>query len=179
MDKLTDFADYFRKIPGAFLVAIISVLALILFLPGEISKSLAVYDFREKYKVFLGPVFLLTISFCFARVFIFFMSGHTERKRLKNRQKMLHQLTPEEKGYLVPYIRHQKNTVSVGMDDGVMSGLEAKHITYCASSMGSVLEGFAYNLQPWARDYLNDNPQLLDGHVGEPMTPQEKLHSQW
>lgn len=45
--------------------------------------------------------------------------------------------------------------------------------------MGSVLEGFAYNLQPWARDYLNDNPQLLDGHVGEPMTPQEKLHSQW
>jgi len=178
MDKLTGFADYFRKISAAFLVAIVSVLALILFLPGEISKSLAVYDFREKYKVFLGPVFLLTISFCFARVFIFFMSGHTERKRLKNRQKMLYQLTPEEKGYLVPYIRHQKNTVYVGMDDGVISGLEAKHITYCASSMGSVLEGFAYNLQPWARDYLNDNPQLLDGHVGEPMTPQEKLHSQ-
>jgi len=116
MDKLTGFADYFRKISAAFLVAIVSVLALILFLPGEISKSLAVYDFREKYKVFLGPVFLLTISFCFARVFIFFMSGHTERKRLKNRQKMLYQLTPEEKGYLVPYIRHQKNTVYVGMD---------------------------------------------------------------
>ena len=72
MDKLTGFADYFRKIPAPFLVAIVSVLALILFLPGEISKSFAVYDFREKYKVFLGAVFLLTISFCFARDFIFF-----------------------------------------------------------------------------------------------------------
>jgi peptidoglycan/LPS O-acetylase OafA/YrhL len=39
--KLTGFADYFRKIPAAFLVAIVTVLALILFLPGEISKSLA------------------------------------------------------------------------------------------------------------------------------------------
>lgn len=177
MDKLTGFVDYFRKIPATFLVAIVSVLAIILFLPGEISKSLAIYDFREKYKVFLGPLFILTIFFCFARVFNFFMSGHSERKRLKNRQKMLHQITPEEKGYLVPYIIHQKNTLYVGIDDGVMSGLETKQITYCASSTGSLLKGSAYNLQPWARDYLNDNPQLLDGHVGEPMTPQEKLYS--
>ncbi len=48
MDKLTGFADYFRKIPATFLIAIVSVLALILFLPDETAKILAVNDFREK-----------------------------------------------------------------------------------------------------------------------------------
>jgi len=41
MDKLTGFADYFRKIPAAFLVAIVSVLGLILFLPEQYAKTLA------------------------------------------------------------------------------------------------------------------------------------------
>ena len=177
MEKLTRFADYFRKIPAAFLVAIISVLALILFLPEDVSKSLAVYEFREKYKVFLGPVFLLAVSFCIARVSIFFMSGYTERKNLKKRQELLHQLTPEEKGYLIRYIENQKNTIYVGDDDGVMGGLQAKRITYCARNMGSLLHGFAYNLQPWARSYLEEHPELLEGYVGRPMTPDEKLFS--
>ncbi|MCU7793458.1 hypothetical protein [Aeromonas caviae] len=46
IDKLTAFSDYFIKIPAAFLVAIISVLGLILFLPEEYSKTLAVDGFR-------------------------------------------------------------------------------------------------------------------------------------
>ncbi|MFM5278360.1 super-infection exclusion protein B [Aeromonas caviae] len=69
IDKLTAFSDYFIKIPAAFLVAIISVLGLILFLPEEYSKTLAVDGFRNEYRVFLGPAFLLTLSFCAARLF--------------------------------------------------------------------------------------------------------------
>jgi len=177
MDKLTGFADYFRKIPAAFLVAIMSVLGLILFLPDETAKTLAVNDFREKYRVFIGPAFLLTVSFLIARLFVFLKQGHTERQNLKVKQQMLHQLTPDEKGYLVPYIEGQQNTINVGMDDGIMSGLVAKRITYRASNMGDLLNGFAFNLQPWAREYLELNPDLLDGHAGTPMTPRQKLHS--
>ena len=90
---------------------------------------------------------------------------------------MLHQLTPEEKGYLVPFIDKQQNSVYVGMDDGVMAGLVTKRITYRASNMGHVFKGFAYNLQPWARTYLEQNSELLGGYVGEPLTPQQRLHS--
>ena len=179
MEKLTGFADYFRKIPAAFLVAIVSVLGLILFLPEEYAKTLAVDGFRNEYRVFLGPAFLLTLSFCAARIFNFFMQGYRQKQALKKRQQALHNLTPEEKGYLIPYIEGQQNTVNVGMDDGVMAGLRSKGITYLAASMGDLLHGFAFNLQPWAREYLEKNPRLLDGYVGGPMTPRQKLHSRW
>ncbi len=176
MDKLTGFTDYFRRIPAAFLVAIVSVLWLILFLPEETAKTLAVDQFRGKYRLFLGPAFLLTASFLVARLFMFFMQGHTERRNLKASQEGLHQVTPEEKGYLVPYINGKRNTINVGLDDGIMGGLEAKGITYRASKMGDLLNGFPFNLQPWARSYLEENPHLLHGFAGEPMTPRQKLH---
>lgn len=177
LEKLTSVADYFRKIPAAFLVAIVTVLGLILFLPEEYAQAVAVEGFRNEYRVYLGPTLLLTLSFCVARVFIFIMQGHAQRKALKARQQSLHKLTPEERGYLVPYIEGQQNSVYVGMEDGVMSGLRAKGITYLAANMGDMLNGFAFNLQPWAREYLESNPHLLDGYAGHPMTPQQKLYS--
>ncbi|CAJ1762150.1 hypothetical protein PEKONANI_00066 [Aeromonas jandaei] len=178
-DKLTEFSDYFIKIPAAFLVAIISVLGLILFLPEEHSKILAVDGFRNEYKVFLGPAFLITLSFCAARLFHFLMQGYRQRQTIKNRHAILHNLTPEEKGYLIPYIARKQNTIYVGMDDGIMAGLRAQGITYLAASMGDMHNGFAFNLQPWAREYLDKHPNLLDGYAGVPMTPRQKLHSRW
>ena len=160
MEKLTNLADYFRKIPAAFLVAIVTVLGLMLFLPEEYAQIVAVDGFRNEYRVYLGPAFLLTLSFCAARVFIFIMQGQAQRKALKRKQKDLQKLY-------------------VGMEDGVMSGLRAKGITYLAANTGDVLNGFAFNLQPWAREYLESNSHLLDGYVGQPMTPQQKLHLRW
>jgi len=179
LDKITGFADYFRKIPAVFLVAIISVLGMILFLSEETAKILAVEGFREKYRVFLGPALLLTVSFLVARSFTFLRQEYIKKENLKTRKEALHQLTPEEKGYLVPYIEGRKNSIYVGIDNGIMSGLEAKRITYRASSMGNLLDGFAFNLQPWAREYLEENPHLLDGYAGNPVTPRHKLFSTW
>ena len=190
MDKLTGFADYFRKVPAAFLVAIMCVLALVLFLPEKQAAILSVDEFRNQYRVFLGPALLLTLSFCVARIFMFFMQKHNQRKALeaqeenqrkalKAQQENLRKLTPEEKGYLVQFIHGQQNSIYVGMDDGIMAGLRSKGITYLAASMGDLLKGFAFNLQPWARDYLEQNPHLLEGHTGQPMTPRQKLHSRW
>ena len=162
IDKLTNLTDYFRKIPAAFLVAIISVLAMILFLPEEVAKTLAIAEFRVSFSKFLGPAFLLTLSFCVARIFMFFREDYVQKQNLKIKQKSLQQLTPEEKGYLVPYIIQQKNTIYVGVDDGIMSGLVLKRIAYRASNTGDVLRGFAFNLQPWARDYLNEKSHLSE-----------------
>lgn len=177
IDKLTGLTDYFRKIPAVFLVAIVTVLALILYLPDNHAKTLAVETFRVKYRVYLGPAFLLTLSFCAARVFSFCMTGYNQKKSLKSMQQLLHKWTPEEKGYLAPYIQGGLNSINVGMDDGIMSGLQSKGITYRASNMGNLLDGFAFNLQPWAREYLEKNPEILKGAVGRPLTPQQKLHT--
>lgn len=80
MEKLTELVEYFRKIPAAFLVATLFVLGLILFLPENYAQTVAVDGFRNEFRVYLGPVFLLVVSFCSARIFTFFMQGHNQRK---------------------------------------------------------------------------------------------------
>lgn len=171
---MTSLTEYLQKIPAAFLVAILSVLALILFLPFDYAKTLSVDGFRDEYRVYLGPAFLLILSFCIARIYSHFMSAHRNRRIIKARRKLLHKLTPEERGYLIPFIVNQRNSVYVGLDDGVMSGLLNKNITYLPSRQGDILNGFAFNLQPWAREYLEENPGLLNEYAGRPLTPREK-----
>lgn len=179
MDKLTGLADYLQKIPAAFLVAILSVLALILFLPVDHAKTLSIDGFRDEYRVYLGPAFLFILSFCIARIYSHLMKLYRNRKLIEARKKLLHKLTPEERGYLIPYIAEQKNSVYVGLDDGVMVGLWNKKITYLPTSRGDILNGFAFNLQPWAREYLENNPSLLNEYVGQPLTPQKRDRANW
>ena len=80
IEKLTKFTDYFRKVPAAFLVAIISVLCLILFLADDIAETLAVDEFRSSYRKYLDPAFLLTVAFSIARIFIFFKDIYNRKK---------------------------------------------------------------------------------------------------
>ncbi len=48
------------------------------------------------------------------------------------------------------------------MSDGVVGGLLTKRILYRSSSLSLSYTTFAYNLQPWAWEYLNSHPRLLD-----------------
>jgi hypothetical protein len=47
------------------------------------------------------------------------------------------------------------------MHDGMVGGLQAERIIYRASSLGQSFDYFAYNIQPWAWEYLNKNRKLL------------------
>ena len=179
MDQLSTLAEYLQKIPPAFLVAVSTVLGLILFLPQKTANILAIDLFRDEYRVFLGPTFLFTIAFGAARGFSSFHTWYQQKQQLKEMVKLLHHLTPEEKGYLICFIEGQKNSIKVGMDDGVMAGLCHKNITYRATNVGDMLDGFAFNLQPWAREYLENNSELLVGHIGKPLTPRQILYSEW
>lgn len=176
MEKWTSIVEYVRKVPLAFVIAVLSSLSLILFAPDQYAKILSIDTFRDQYRVFLGPAFILFFAFTIAKIYTAFADAYAQRSNVKTRRKTLHSLTPEEKGYLVQYIHKRANSIYVGMDDGIMAGLQRKGITYRAANMGSLVDGFAFNLQPWAREYLESNPNLLDGHVGKPLTPRQKLH---
>ena len=78
--------------------------------------------------------------------------------------RQLSQLTPEERGYLAPYILEQRNTQVFPMEDGISGGLMSKGILYLGSRLVT-LDGMAHNLQPWARQHLSANRHLLDGYV--------------
>jgi hypothetical protein len=53
----------------------------------------------------------------------------------------------------------------------VVGGLVAKAVLYQSSSVGRMLTGLAYNMQPWAREYLAQNPHLLEGANPDPDGP--------
>ena len=176
MEIITGFIDFLRKIPTAFLVAIAFVLALILFLPESMAEKVAVDIFRKEYRKFIGPTFLLSLAYLVARFYLFFSRYLSVRKAKKVRISYLETLTAEEKGYLKSYIVDGANSLMCGPDDGIMAGLVANGITYRATSIGDMLDGFAFNMHPWARKYLENNINLLDGAAGRHMTPREKRY---
>lgn len=175
IDKFKISFDWLTGIHPIFLATVLAILGILLFSPEGIAKSLAIYEFRENYKIYLGPALVVVTSLGFARVVFFFNKKMDINRSKKIRNQLPHQLTPEEKGYLYSYIFEEENTLYVALDDGVMGGLLAKKITYRASRSGNLLDGFPCNLQQWARNYLEQRPWLLDDRKGRPMTPREKL----
>lgn len=73
----------------------------------------------------------------------------------------MYQLSEPEKEILRGYVHNSTTTLYFPMSDGVVGGLEAQRILYRSSNIGH-LDEWAYNIQPWAWEYLNDHPELLD-----------------
>lgn len=164
-----------ENISITLLATLCATLGFLIFVPDVMADRLKVLSFRNDYAVFLGPIFLLFMAFLFARVIRETTDFFRDRKADRERDKQLTRLTPEERGYLSEFIVNGRNTVKVGMDDGIMGGLVAKKICYMSSNMFDLLEGASFNLQPWARSYLERNPDVLDGAVGVPLTPRQKM----
>jgi hypothetical protein len=131
------------------------------FIPDDILKKLNFFELINPHKNILAGSGILSIVLLIGKIgelLIICYKKHEENKKV---YKPLHNLTPEEKYYLLPYIRDKKNTLYRLVVDGVMSGLTHKNITYLSIKPVSA-EG-AYNLNPWAREYLEKQPHLLDG----------------
>lgn len=172
------FFKVFEKLENisiTLLATLCATLGFLIFVPDPLADRLKVLSFRNDFAVFLGPVFLLFMAFLFARIVGETTDFFRDRKAERKRDEQLTRLTPEEKGYLSDFIMNGRNTVKVGMDDGIMGGLVAKKICYMSSNMFDLLEGASFNLEPWARSYLERHPHVLDGAVGVPLTPRQKM----
>lgn len=174
-DSILKGLEQLRRIPAGFLLSLSIVLGLLLFLPDKIANILSVKEFRDGYRSFLGPGFLLLVAFTTTKAITGIVEYFRERRLLRFRKRQLHDLTPEEKGYLYEFIINGRNTIYVAPSDGTAGGLLAKEIVYQASTTINILEGVPYNLQPWARQYLTVHRELLKGGVGRPLTTQERV----
>lgn len=172
IDKITKFFDFVIKLPLSILIAFNAVLAILLFSPENLSKTFAIDEFVKLYRSYLGPSFILLFSLLITKLLV---EGMNKKKLFKKRMKLLNSLTSEEKGYLAVFIREGKNTIYCALGDGIAGGLIAKGIMFKASNIVNVLEGNAFNLHSWARDYLNKNLHLLKGASGKPLTTKEKI----
>jgi len=86
-------------------------------------------------------------------------------KTQKARIKRLYQLTPEEKDILREYLRQNTRTLTL-VEDGVVMGLVKAGVIVRAGTRRSIRDArdrrVDYNLELWAWEYLQKNPQILD-----------------
>lgn len=149
------------------LIGIALFCAALLFSPIVFTAKLGLGAFIENYRAYLGGGFAASACILLAQ-FLWWLKDHllatiNALRRSRNRKHLVSELTPDEKAYLVRYIEERQNTQYFRIDDGISRGLEAKGIIFQASNVGYMLDGWAYNLQPWARRYLSKHPEALAG----------------
>ena len=180
MEFLTKIWDAIERASYQILIPASFTLAVLLFIPTEYANILGINKFSNDYKVFIGPAFLGFISLLIVKILSDIFKKISQRVILKRynkeRIRVLSNLTPEEKGYLLPFIEQEQTAIYVGIDDGIISSLRLKKIVTLGSETGSLLDGFAFILQPWAREHLNKHPECLLGYSGKPLTPREALY---
>lgn len=127
---------------------------------------LGLTEWRSANRSSVGVTFLasssLLTAFAIAGLVTRLQSQAKRRRRRAGQRAQLGALTAAEKAYLAPFVLDGENTVSFPANDGVAGGLVAKGILYISSSIGT-LHAFPHNMQPWARELLEANPDLLAG----------------
>ena len=167
LEAIASFLTTLLKASPVLLLGISIACGTVLFIPEDLASKLAITEFRQQYRAYIGGTFILSSSIVLAQFAWLFIQSlkykYDHRISLSNKRKRLYYLTPDEKAYLVPYVFCDENTQYFLLEDGISGGLEAKGIIYRASNIGNMLDGFAYNIQPWAKHYLKNNPHLLEG----------------
>lgn len=153
------------KLPTKTIVAICIATAILLFADDVTLGRFGLSTFVAEYRTHIGTTFV--VSFCIVlTTFVFAVVGFvspwvTQAIWVRQHKGRLHRLSPDEKEILSIYIHGQTRSQILPMQDGTVNGLVVEKIIFRSSNLGSI-NGFAYNIQPWAWEYLNKNPHLLD-----------------
>jgi hypothetical protein len=148
------------------LFAIALFTGIVLFGPSWLLDTLGMTDWVARYRAYFGLLFLLSAVLLLSRwgmaVYDWVQRRRQESQRLEQKQQWLHGLSEPEKQVLRQFLDNETTTRQLSMSDGVVGGLAAKGILFRSSPLGSAQFTFAYNIQPWAWEYLNSHPNLLE-----------------
>jgi hypothetical protein len=154
------------KLSPKLLFAACFATGLLLWANEDVLRTLGLQLFVCEYRSWIGVgflVFFATLSaHGIAAVYDWLKKLILRWRASRHRIKRLHHLTQEEKKILHYYIARQTRTQLLPVDSGVASGLQAERIIAQATTVGDWLDGIAYNIQPWAWDYLNKHPELVE-----------------
>lgn len=158
------FLDWL-KLPSKTLLAVSIVCGVLLWSPDSTLDTLGLRPVVDGFRPYLGTGFLIAsclvvVNFG-AALLKFFRPWIFEAIWIRRGQKRLRSLTPDEKNVLRYFIVNQTRTQNLPIQSGVVSGLVQDKILVQATMLGDI-RGFDFNIQPWAWEYLNANPQLLE-----------------
>jgi len=167
------FSTFIKEKSPAFFAVSAIFSGSLMYLPEKTIAHLGLNQFIEENTVWIGAAFLFSIAYLVVSAVVFLgkylkksLAVRSRKKFSKLEQKRyMANLTFEEVLYLVPFLIG-RNSLYLKQEDGVRGGLEAKEILYRSATVGSMVSGFAYNIQPWALDYMKENPDTYVRHVG-------------
>lgn len=153
------------KLPTKTLAALCFVFGVMVFSGDAALESFGLKAFVEDYRAYLGVGFLATLALTvvnsLAAVWQFIYPWIAEAYWIRIGRKRLQSLNPTEKEILRYYIQNQTRSQSLPIQDGTVNALQREKIIIRGSSLGS-LYSFDFIIQPWAWEYLNEHPELLD-----------------
>lgn len=144
-------------------------------LPEEVLTYLKLSEIRDKYQMYISLSLIITSAYYMFNILVFV--GRFIVKRIINEKRiaikyMKNEMSADEMELLIKvfYDKHNsifKSSGYIEYSDGRKAPLESKWIIYQASSMSNTdmyaYCAFAYNLQPYAREFLNRN--LRNGNI--------------
>lgn len=168
MDWLKTTLEFLKLTPRN-ITPFLFISAILLFAPREWLTLLNILDLKEEYHLIISMIFLLSsvilVNYMLFAIFSFFKKSLIRIKIKSSIRKRLHTLTEDEKQILRFYISQNTRANTLRYDDGIVKGLEYSYIIYRSSNMGNMVEGFAYNINDIAWDYLHKNYYLLEGNT--------------
>ncbi len=174
IESVTAFLTSLKAVTPQILIGIVAFCATLLFSPMAFTAKLGLADLINANRAYVGSAFVASCCILLSQFAWwaknFLLHPVISFRRSRRQARAMSELTPDEKAYLLPYVTETKNTQYFRIDDGVSQGLAAKGIIFQAASVGYMEDGWAYNLQPWARRYLAKHPDTLSG-ANEPPEP--------
>jgi hypothetical protein len=162
LSRLTDWI----QLKPRYLLPLFAASSVLLFAPAPLNATLGITGLIENYRGWIGVVWLVTGSLLLTHLTIALWEVAKKwikgRRRAKTYHESITGLSPQEKEVLVRFVDDQRSTVVLKMGEGVAETLVSKGILFRASTISQGLDYFAYSLQPWAWEYLNENPELLE-----------------
>jgi len=153
------------KLPTKTLAALCIVFGVLVFSGDAALEKFGLEKLVQEYRAYFGVGFLLTLALTvvnsLAAVWKFIYPWIAEAHWIRHGRKRLQSLNPTEKQILRYYIQNQTRSQSLPFQDGTVNSLQREKIIIRGSSLGSI-RGFDYIIQPWAWEYLNKCPELLD-----------------
>jgi hypothetical protein len=153
------------KLSTAPALAIAFAGGVLLFGGDALVATLGLTEVLNGIRAWVGVVFLLSITLLVAHAATAF--GRWIRKRWtwianeRNLQRRLHRLAPDEQDVLARFLLERRKCLTFDPKDGLSQGLVAATILFRSSSLGDMVDGFDFSIQPWAWDYLNKHPELV------------------
>lgn len=153
------------KLPTKTLAALCIVSGVLIFSGVSTLDKFGLKTFVAEYRAYLGVSFLVTLALTLVNsisaIWKFIYPWIAEACWIRLGRKRLQNLNPTEKHILRYYIQNKTRSQTLPIQDGTVNALQREKIIIRGSSLGS-LHGFDYIMQPWAWEYLNEHPELLD-----------------